>query len=117
VAVPTVLAVFNWPKNSERYARLQKFTDALFSKWDRFQQSPFHPKWREVNLAADVPGWNRSPLAVAALKNLTPEGEASDQKSFDTFLATAQGAKPISPTEREKLFKDFMAWRARQNAR
>jgi TRAP-type uncharacterized transport system substrate-binding protein len=117
VAVPTVLAVFNWPRNSERYARLQKFTDALFSKWDRFQQAPFHPKWREVNLAADVPGWTRSPLAVAALKNLAPEGEASDQKSFDTFLATAQGGKAISPAEREKLFKDFMSWRARQNAR
>lgn len=117
VAVPTVLAVFNWPRNSDRWQRLQKFTNTLFSKFDRFQQPPFHPKWREVNLAADVPGWTRSPLAEAALKNLAHPAQASaDQKSFDAFLAS-QGGKSMSQAEREKLFRDFMSWRAQQTSR
>ncbi len=118
VAVPTVLAVFNWPRNSDRYQRLQKFTNALFGKFDQFQQSPFHPKWREVNLAAEVPGWTRSPLAVAALHNMTPATPAgADQKNFDAFVAQSQGSKALSPEDREKLFRDFMSWRARQTTR
>lgn len=118
VAVPTVLAVFNWPKNSDRWLRLQKLTNALFQKFDRFQQPPFHPKWREVNLAADVPGWTRSPLAEAALKSLTSEAQAgAEQKAFDQFLAATQGGKAMSSAEREKLFRDFISWRARQSVR
>lgn len=116
IAVPTVLAVFNWPRNSDRYARLQKFTNTLFEKWDRFQQPPFHPKWREVNLAADVPGWTRSPLSEAALKNV-PSAAGGDQKAFDAFLAQSQGARALPAAEREKLFRDFMSWRAQQNQR
>jgi TRAP-type uncharacterized transport system substrate-binding protein len=116
IAVPTVLAVFNWPRNSDRYARLQKFTNTLFEKWDRFQQPPFHSKWREVNLAADVPGWTRSPLSEAALKNVAPAA-GGDQKAFDAFLAQSQGARALPAAEREKLFRDFMSWRAQQNQR
>src|SRR5262245_26457999 len=59
LAVPTVLAVFNWPKGSDRYRRVERFIDQLFAKWTKLQQPPFHPKWRDVNLAATVPGWTR----------------------------------------------------------
>src|SRR5262245_29248483 len=54
LAVPTVLAVFNWPKGSDRYRRVERFIEQLFAKWSRLQQPPFHPKWRDVNLAATV---------------------------------------------------------------
>ncbi len=118
VAVPTVLAVFNWPRNSDRWQRLQKFTTTLFAKFDRFQQPPFHPKWREVNLAAEVPGWTRSPLADAALKTITPAAQAgADQKTFEAFVAQQQGTRTLSPADREKLFRDFMSWRATQTSR
>ena len=116
VSVPTVLAVFNWPRNSDRYNRLQKFTNTLFEKWDRFQKAPFHPKWREVNLAADVPGWTRSPLAEAALKKYAPGASAGDHQAFDNFLAQS-GGKSISADERERLFREFMTWRAQQTKR
>ena len=62
-AVPAVLAVFNWPKNTDRYRRVQKFTEALFTNWDKFQHPPRHPKWRDVNLAATVPGISHSQRA------------------------------------------------------
>src|SRR5438445_1036141 len=38
LAVPAVLAAFNWPKNTDRYKRVEKFTDALFTKWDKFRE-------------------------------------------------------------------------------
>ena len=40
IAVPAVLAVFNWPKNTDRYRRVQRFTEALFTKWDKFMRTP-----------------------------------------------------------------------------
>src|SRR5262245_3284451 len=70
IAVPTVLAVFNWPKGSDRYRRIERFTEQLFAKWDRFQVAPRHPKWRDVNLAATVPGWTRYAMAEQMLDRL-----------------------------------------------
>ena len=67
VAVPAVLAVFNWSKNSDRYLKVQRFVEYLFARWDRLQKPPFHPKWREVNLAATVPGWTRFSAAQEML--------------------------------------------------
>jgi TRAP-type uncharacterized transport system substrate-binding protein len=52
IAVPAVLAVFNWPKNTDRYRRVRRFTEALFTKWDKFIEPQRHPKWRDVNLRA-----------------------------------------------------------------
>ena len=59
ISVPTILAVYNWPQRSDRHARLTRLVDLLFSRIDRFQAPGFHPAWREVNLAAQVPGLRR----------------------------------------------------------
>src|SRR5712672_2784463 len=79
LAVPAVLAAFNWPKNTDRYKRVEKFTDALFTKWDKFREPPRHPKWRDVNLAATVPGWNRLPVADEMLKRIRSKDAAEVQ--------------------------------------
>jgi uncharacterized protein len=55
IAAPAVLAVFNWSKGSDRYRRIERFVERLFTKWDQFREPPRHPKWRDVNLAATVP--------------------------------------------------------------
>jgi hypothetical protein len=65
-----VLAVFNWRKGSDRYRRVERFTEAFFSKWDKFREPPRHPKWRDVNLAATVPGWTRWSVAEDMLRRL-----------------------------------------------
>src|SRR5689334_22628336 len=57
VAVGAVLIAFNWPKGSDRYRRIQKFVDAFFPRLAEFQKAPRHPKWREANLGATLPGW------------------------------------------------------------
>ena len=60
IAVPTVLVAFNWPAQSNRYQRVARFVDYLFSRIDRLQAPGFDPKWKSINLAATVPGLARS---------------------------------------------------------
>jgi len=59
IAVPTVLVTFNWPRASNRYQRVARFVDYLFSRIDRLQTPGFDPKWKSINLAASVPGLDR----------------------------------------------------------
>jgi uncharacterized protein len=59
IAVGAVMAVYAWAPGTERYRKVARFVDSFFEKFARFQQPPRHPKWREVNLAAQVPGWTR----------------------------------------------------------
>ena len=68
VAVGAVLAVFQWPPNTERYRNNARFVDGFFSSLAKLRQPPHHPKWREVNLEAQVPGWTRFPPAAEWLK-------------------------------------------------
>jgi TRAP-type uncharacterized transport system substrate-binding protein len=63
IAVPTALVAFNWPEKSNRYQRVARFTDYLFSRMDRLQAPGFDPKWKSINLAATVPGLTRFPAA------------------------------------------------------
>jgi TRAP-type uncharacterized transport system substrate-binding protein len=49
-----VVAVFNAPRNSERYYKLRRFTEALFDSLN-----PEDGAAAGINLAAEVPGWKR----------------------------------------------------------
>src|SRR4249919_1839342 len=55
IAVPTVLVAFNWPASSNRYQRVARFVDYLFSRINRLQEPGFDPKWKAINLGATVP--------------------------------------------------------------
>jgi TRAP-type uncharacterized transport system substrate-binding protein len=59
IAVPTALVSFSWPPRSNRYQRVARFVDYLFSRIDRLQAPGFDPKWKSINLAATVPGITR----------------------------------------------------------
>src|SRR5882762_1008307 len=59
IAVPTALVAFNWSAKSNRYQRVARFVDVLFSRIDRLQAAGFDPKWKSINLAATVPGLSR----------------------------------------------------------
>lgn len=67
IAVPTALVAFNWPTTSNRYDRVARFVDHLFSRIDKLQAPGFDPKWKSINLAATVPGLARFPAAQAWL--------------------------------------------------
>ena len=104
IAVPTVLAAFQWARGSDRYRRIERFTEALFTKWDKFLEPPRHPKWRDVNLAATVPGWNRLPLAEQMLKRMRAKEIADAPAARGEFAAFVKekGATSASLTDEQR---------------
>ena len=70
IAVPAVLAVFNWTPQTERYRKVERFIQTLFNNFAKLQNPPYHPKWRDVNLAATVPGWTRFSVAQAMIDKI-----------------------------------------------
>ncbi len=121
VAVPQVLAVFNWQKNTDRYRKVQRFVEAFFTKFEQFQMPPRHPKWRDVNLAATVPGWTRWSVAEEMLQRLRQANGVNSQPAaaaadFAAFLKekNVSGVQP-SADQRDALFREFLQWQqARQ---
>lgn len=63
VAVGAVMAVYAWQTGTERHRKVARFVEAFFGRFDEFQRPPRHAKWREVNLAAQMPGWTRFGVA------------------------------------------------------
>lgn len=110
LGVPAVLAVYNWPLNSDRARRVKRMVERLFANWDKFQSPPRHPKWKEVNLAATVPGWTRWAPADEQLQAMRAaqqaqagsvgSGQAADRVDFDK----------LSAAERDRLFREFQQW-------
>ena len=117
VAVCAVLVSFNWDNDSPRYKRLTKFVDRFFSNFDAFQKAPRHPKWREVNFAATLEGWHRSPLAQAWIDNAKQVTTTASRDHFDAFIAQAQrtSGAPISEAERADLYRAFLEWNKAHN--
>jgi hypothetical protein len=137
IAVPAVLAAYNWAPNTDRYRKLSLFVDAFFTKFPTLQNPPFHPKWKEVSLSAPLPGWTRLPSAKQWLEQHGIEPVARNR--FEEFpgqapaapaatlkpapaaavrqpAAPAAAAKPQTAAEQEALFKQFQAWEAERNA-
>jgi TRAP-type uncharacterized transport system substrate-binding protein len=116
IAVPAVLAAYNWSPKTDRYRKLANFVNAFFTKFPQFQNPPFHPKWKEVSLSAPLADWQRFP---AAKQWLDQHGVAPVARSrFDEFLKQNQPAgKPPSDADKDALFKQFQAWQAEQNAK
>jgi TRAP transporter TAXI family solute receptor len=116
IAVPAVLAAYNWAPNTDRYRKLALFVDAFFTKFPTFQNPPFHPKWKEVSLAAPLAGWNRLPAAQQWLDNHGVEPVA--RQRFEEFWKQSPAAGRVqSEAEKEALFRQFQAWEAERNAR
>jgi TRAP-type uncharacterized transport system substrate-binding protein len=130
-SVPTfanraLLVAYGWPENSPRYLKLAKFVREFFSKIDQFHDGARHPKWNEINIAAEMPGWTRfkpaadwlaeqraAAAAVAARSRVTPmvlEGGVELKLAFDQFVdqyAAAKGLKTISAGDQEILLVKF----------
>src|SRR5229473_2498994 len=59
IAVPTILASFNWRTGWSRYRRVARFVDELFSRADKLKSPGFDAKWKDVNLTTRAPGLER----------------------------------------------------------
>jgi len=111
IAAITVLVSYNWPKDSARYKRTEKFVDAFFSKFGEFHKPPRHPLWKTVNLAATIPGWTRFPAAEEWLKNWRAGQAKGQEAEFKQFMS-GQTAKQ-STEQADQLFREFMIWRSK----
>jgi TRAP transporter TAXI family solute receptor len=115
IAVPAILAAYNWAPGNERYRKVERFVQAFFDKFENLQKPPFHPKWKEVALTAPLPGWKRFPAAQAWLdQHTTTASTASDmRRKFDQFMATRgsqSGASAATPDQNSALFEQFLEW-------
>ncbi|WP_088348570.1 MULTISPECIES: TAXI family TRAP transporter solute-binding subunit [Rhodomicrobium] len=116
--VPTIagamlLVVYNWPPETERYRRVATFVNELFTNIDKFNGPGRHPKWKEINLAANVPGWKRFRPAQEWLDKwaLAEKSATSEMRvAFDRFLKTKGPIENSSPERREALFSQFVQW-------
>jgi hypothetical protein len=68
VAVGAVLLAANLQQGSDRYRNLVNFVEAFFTGFQSPLEPGHHPKWREVNITAELPGWRRFPPAEQGLQ-------------------------------------------------
>lgn len=104
IAVPAVLAVYNWPERSERHRRVERLIDAILARFERLQnEAGNHPRWKDLNLAASVPGWHRfkamqTRLDAVAKRRMQAgsEGGSHDQVAGSGFTSRTerQGKQP-----------------------
>ena len=126
VANRALLVAYAWPEDSDRYKKLTKFIQEFFGKIDQFHSAARHPKWSEINLSAEIPGWTRFKPAADWLANhqvmaalQTQGGGAADQSTselkaaFERFIengAASSRLKTLSTSDREKLLVQFMRY-------
>ena len=110
ISVQALLAVFNWPSDSDRYQRCARFVEALFSNFERLRSPPFQQGWREMNLAGTIPGWTR----FAPAQQILNKAGASSWIEPDVARESGWGTSLVSPAEQERNFQKFMQWSKQQ---
>jgi TRAP transporter TAXI family solute receptor len=120
VAVGTILAVANLQALSDRYRNVSNFVEAFFTEFQSLLSPGNHPKWREVNLAAVVPGWTRFAPADDWLKrNTKPANQVKPdelKQIFESFIEerlAAAGGK-MTQAQKDDLFGQFQRWQTSQ---
>jgi uncharacterized protein len=121
VAVGAVLAAANLQVGSERYKNLVNFVDAFFTGFQALLDPGHHPKWREVNITAELPGWRRYPPAEQWLQRNTQIAAAPSLQDlraiFSRFIderQQASGGAALTPEQKNELFGQFELWQKGQ---
>jgi TRAP transporter TAXI family solute receptor len=117
VAVPAILAAYNWAPKTERYRKVEHFVKIFFDRLKSLQQPPFHPKWREVVLSAPLKGWTRFPAAQEWLDRNTTVASDTRQR-FEQFMGAQArdiGGQDKRPAEDDAaLYQQFLKWKESQ---
>ena len=99
LSVSYAVAVFNWKKGTDRYYKLRKFADVLYSGIGDLQTGQWHAAWNDVNLSAELPGWTRYVTADEWLANhkrteadSETKEEAALRAEFQAYLGRTAGA-------------------------
>ena len=126
LSVGTVLAVYNWPPNSERRRKIDRFVQAFFRQMDELRFPPHHPKWREVDIDRSVPGWTRFAAAEQWIAGEHSENREGSAKSGSTQQPGANAppsagsdeapqTSTLDKKQREALFREFLEYQKNQN--
>jgi TRAP-type uncharacterized transport system substrate-binding protein len=114
VAVGTMLAATSLQVGSQRYSNLVNFVEAFFTGFQTLLEPGHHPKWREVSITAELPGWRRFPPAEQWLQRNVPVAAAplpQDLKAiFSRFIDERQkatGGLLLTQQQKDELFKQF----------
>jgi TRAP-type uncharacterized transport system substrate-binding protein len=118
VAVGTALIVAGLAPDSQRYRNVANFVDVFFTQFPKLLDSSHHPKWQEVNLAAELPHWQRFAPAEAWIKRNGANApiafnETEMRDIFTKFLderTKANGGQTLTAEQKEQLFDQFKRW-------
>lgn len=110
IAIKSALFAYNWPPRSERFRLMEYFVQTFFSRLPEFRGDTYHAKWRELNLAELLPGWQRFRPAERWLQQ-HPDKDTALRAAFDRFLQRNPNA---NVPDHERLFQQFLRWRQRQ---
>ena len=138
ISVETVLTVYRWAKPNERSEKVDIFVKAFFDRLAEVQEPGRHPKWREVALLSEVPGWRRlasaekwvkTAVATQSIQQEQPTASVSKplRRQFEAFMSYLRqtqlaqqqrqaSPEPTSASDRnlEELFTNFLRWREQQ---
>lgn len=118
IAVATVLAIANLPPASDRYRAEENFVNVLFTRFPTLLGPNRDPKWREVSLAAVLPGWHRFAPAQQWLDRNASLASANDLKNmFYNFIEMRQkvvGGPTMTEEQKQQLFDEFERWQKGQ---
>jgi TRAP-type uncharacterized transport system substrate-binding protein len=122
IAVGSVLAVPELRQLPERYKNVANFVDVFFTGFQSLLAPGHHPKWQEVSLAAEFPGWRRFAPAEQWLQRNMQVANAPKlgdlKKMFALFVderRQAMGGVPMSEQDKDALFRQFQSWQRDQH--
>ena len=111
VAAGMVLLAAKGKNDPGSQIRVARFVDTLFARFAELQASDHHPKWREVNLAATLPGLARTPAAQSWLARRSALAARPIAEKSDSRVPPAVMGEPATSEDRkEALFKQFIEW-------
>src|SRR5438552_3954560 len=117
VAVGSVLAVADLRQSPERYRNIASFVDVFFTGFQSLLEPGHHPKWRDVNLTADLPGWRRYQPAEQWLQRNMQVANAPKPDDLKAMFANfidehrrSAGGAPMTDKDKEELFQQYSRW-------
>ena len=121
VAVGAVLVVANLQLAPERDRNVANFVDAFFTEFHSLLEPGHHPKWQEVNLAAELSGWRRYPPAEQWLQRNLQVAKAPNPDDLVAMFARfvderrqSMGGAPMTQQEKTDLFQQYQHWQTGQ---
>jgi TRAP transporter TAXI family solute receptor len=103
VATGMALLAAKTKRGEKPQAEIDHFVAVVFSHFAELQAR--HPKWREVNLAASLPGLKRAAGAEAWLA-----AQSKQEPIAASALGELSAMPEMSKDQREALFRRFIEW-------